>query len=534
MNDRFQPRNPADLADLVAQQPLAWLVYGTPDDLRASLAPVRLEVDAAGKPQRLLGHLSRSDPNWHALEGSSRAMVLLLGANGYISPSWRGDRAHAPGWNYACAVFDVQIKLHDSKDATEQLLHELTDEMENGRPGAWLLDELGAGKADLVSGTIGFSADIQSVRNTFKLGQDQADDAFSDILQGLRAGGQEQLLEWMHRFGEDRDVATLQQAGSPPTAIDPDIKRFVDAVCSESRRLTGGRELDWPQKRDIAEQARLPWRQGGAVMARTEDIVAQTEAGPVRLRIHDPSPTRDKPVLGYIHGGGWAMFSLDTHDRVMRELAARADMVVVGIDYALAPEAKYPVALNQVVAVVRWLRTHGAEHGLDATRLALGGDSAGGALSTGAALKLRDAGEAESVRGILSYYGAFSPECSAHARHRYGTPEDMLTGAEVDMFWDTYLGHIRDRSDPYASPMLASLEGLPPFFLCVAECDVLAEQNLQMAGNLLAAEVPVDVKVYGGAPHSFIEAMSISAVAVEALDDGAAWLRRVLGHAATP
>lgn len=315
-----------------------------------------------------------------------------------------------------------------------------------------------------------------------------------------------------------------------PSPLDPDAERFVDAVVAEGRRLTAGRDLDWPQSREIAEQARLPWRQGGPVMHRTEEVIADTEVGPVRLRILDPSPDTNKPTLGYIHGGGWATFSIDTHDRVMRELAARANVTVVAIDYALAPEAKYPVALNQIVGVVRWLRENGAKHGIDASRLALGGDSAGGALSTGTALKLRDAGEADAVQGILSYYGAFSPNCSAHARSLYGSPQDMLTSDEIDMFWDTYISQPSDLTDPYAVTMLAPLEGMPPFMLAVAECDVLAEQNLLMAGHLVAASVPVEVKVYPGAPHSFIEAMSISKLANDALDDGANWLRRTLGN----
>lgn len=381
MNDSFQPRNSAELVDLVADQPLAWLVYGEPNAMHATLAPVRLECDAAGKPRRLLGHMSRSDPHWPALEKSPRAMVLLLGAHGYISPSWLTEREHAPDWNYAGAVFDVEITLRDSASAATQVLSGLADKTEAGRPGAWHSAEMGAKRADLIAGTVAFDAEIQNVRSTFKLGQDEGNDAFEEILCGLWAGGQERLVEWMLRFDEGRGREALKRAGPPPTPIDRDIKHFVDTVVAETRRLSGGRELDWPQKRAIAEQARLPWRQGGPTMARTEDIVVTTEAGPVRLRIHDPSPARDKPLLGYIHGGGWAMFSLDTHDRVMRELAARADMTVVGIDYALAPEARYPIALNQVVGVVRWLRTHGAEHGLDATRLALGGDSAGAALS---------------------------------------------------------------------------------------------------------------------------------------------------------
>jgi acetyl esterase/lipase len=140
---------------------------------------------------------------------------------------------------------------------------------------------------------------------------------------------------------------------------------------------------------------------------------------------------------------------------------------VVGVDYALAPEARYPVALNQVVGVVRWLRAHAGELGIDADRLALGGDSAGGSLSMGPALKLRDAGEGDAVKAILSIYGGFSPECSPASRQRYGTPDDMLTADEVDEFWANYVGHIGDRRDPYLVPVLAALQGLPPVFLLV-------------------------------------------------------------------
>jgi len=314
----------------------------------------------------------------------------------------------------------------------------------------------------------------------------------------------------------------------PPSPLDPEIKQFVDTVCAESRRLIAGRELGWPALREIFEQARLPWRQGGPEMARSQDIVADTQAGPVRLRIHDPAPGRNKPTLVYLHGGGWTIFSLDTHDRLMREYAHQGDLAVVGVDYALSPEVRYPVALEQCVATVRWLEAHAAELGLDAQRLALGGDSAGAALSFGTALKLRDAGEGHRVKALLGNYGGFAPDYSDNARRRYGSPQDMLTADEVDMFWNNYVRGPADRTDPYAAPLLAQLQGLPPVFLAIAECDVLAEQNLLMAGRLLAAKVPVEAEVYAGAPHSFLEAMSISQTARRAIADSAAWLRRVL------
>lgn len=527
MSDKFSPRSPQDLADLVRRQPLAWIVSGEAGNLQATVLPVQLECDAAGQPLRLLGHFGRSNAHWRQLADNPRATVLLLGAQGYISPSWFADRTQAPTWNYACASFDVEVDICDTPQDAADLLRGLTDDLEKDRPAAWNIDDMGPRYDKLALGVVGFRARILNVTSRFKLGQDERDDVFADILRGLQLTGADELGDWMRRFNAARaDVATLP----PPSPLDPDIMRFIDDVRNTGRRLTAGRVLDWPARRAIAEQSRLPWQAGGPQIADVTERVADTEAGPVRLRFYDPAPGQVKPALVYMHGGGWALFSIDTHDRLMREYAARSGMTVIGVDYALAPEARYPIALNQVVRTVRWLRANGAALGIDTERLALGGDSAGGSLSFGAALKLRDTGEADAVKAILSIYGGFSPDPSPAARQRYGTPEDMLTADEVDEFWHNYIGSMADRRDPYLATVLADLRGMPPVFLCVAECDVLAEQNLLMAGLLLEAEVPVKIKVYPGAPHSFIEAMAVSKVASQAIDDGADWLRQTLSH----
>lgn len=530
MSDKFLPRGPADLIDLVRGQPLAWIVS---DDLQATVLPVQLECDEAGKPLRLLGHFGRNNPQWSALARSPKAKVLLLGPHGYISPSWYADRSQAPTWNYAWAQFEVEVEIRDTPQDADALLRKLAGEMEAGRPAAWRVEDMGERYARLSTGIVGFHARIVSVSSRFKLGQDERDDVFADILRGLQLTNGDALADWMRRFADrPAGLATLP-AVPAPSALDPDIMRFIDDVRDRGRALTAGRDLGWPERRVVAEQSRLPWQQGGPQMADTTERVVDTEAGAVRLRFYNPTPdAQAKPAIIYMHGGGWALFSIDTHDRLMREFAARSGMVVVGVDYALAPEARYPVALNQVVGVVRWLRLHGGEHGIDADKLALGGDSAGGSLSMGAALKLRDAGEGDAVKALLSIYGGFSPDCSPASRQRYGTPDDMLTSGEVDEFWNNYVGKVADRRDPYLVPVLASLSGLPPVFLLVAECDVLAEQNLLMAGCLLQAEVPVKVKSYQGAPHSFIEAMEVSSVASQAITDGAEWLRMTLSHQA--
>jgi acetyl esterase len=528
MSDRFQPRNSDDLRALVQEQPLAWIVSGAPGAQHATPLPVQLVCDADGTPRTLLGHFARSNPQVQALTANSRATVLLLGPHGYISPSWLRDRTRAPTWNYASAMFDVEVQFRDERADADRLLEGLVTQMEARRPGAWRKEETGARYDKLVTGIVGFEARILATRSCFKLGQDERDDVLADILRALDIKDHGPLATWMRSFAASRAPQALPASQPPPRPLDPEIKRFIDNVIAKGRELTAGRDLTWPQRREICEITRAPWVRGGPVIADTRNVIAETAVGPVRLRIYDPAPGHSKPTFVFMHGGGWSLFSVDTHDRVMREFAHRGGMAVIGVDYALSPEARYPTALNQVVAVVQWLHAQCRPLGLDGERIAIGGDSAGGNLSMGAALRLRDAGHAHLVKAVLNIYGGSTPDCSPASRQRYGTEQDMLTATEVDTFWDNYIGHVADRRDPYAAPAFANLQGLPPVSLVIAECDILAEQNLLMAGRLLEAGVQVQAKVYPGAPHSFIEAVAVSRLANEAIDDGVAFLRSVL------
>jgi acetyl esterase len=252
----------------------------------------------------------------------------------------------------------------------------------------------------------------------------------------------------------------------------------------------------------------------------------------VRVRLYRPSAAKPAGALIYLHGGGFTIFSLDTHDRLMRELAARSGMAVVGVDYSLSPEAKFPTALEQVVDVTRWLAGAGAaELGLEGAPLAIGGDSAGGNLSFGTAITLRDAGQGDLLKAIVTAYGGFGVVASDEITARYGGEGYMLTRAESLAFWKNYLSDPAHRESPLACPVRAELRGLPPVFLVIARCDINAEQNETMADLLARAGVPVRAKIYEGATHSFLEAMSISKVANEALQDMADWLVRTLAAA---
>ncbi len=308
--------------------------------------------------------------------------------------------------------------------------------------------------------------------------------------------------------------------------VDSQISIFVSQVSEAFARHPDFDSLPYPQARSIAEDVRRPWRQGGPVMAETREMTMPE--GGVRVRIHDPigaGAQALKPALVYLHGGGWTLFSLDTHDRVMREYAARGGFVVIGVDYALSPEAKFPVALEQVLGAIRWLRDQGASIGVDPDRLAIGGDSAGANLSMAACLALRDAGEGDAIRGVLSNYGAYDSDCSDAAEQRFGGAGFVLNRAEMQQYWSNYLRKPSDAENPLACPIHARLEGLPPVLLAVAECDVLAEQNFVMAAKLAKAGVLVETIVYRGATHSFLEAMSIADLSNRALDDGARWVR---------
>lgn len=305
--------------------------------------------------------------------------------------------------------------------------------------------------------------------------------------------------------------------------IDPDVREFVRRVSQRYAEVLGDGEVDLSSQRAAAEVVRAPWREGGPVMAATEERLVGLSK--VRVRIHRPAAGGMLPALVYLHGGGWTTFSLDTHDRLMREYAGRAGCAVVGIDYSLSPEARFPRALEEIGEVLGWLMSDGTEAGLDSTRIAIGGDSAGANLSIASMIRARDRGE-PLTRGMVLNYGAFDEEVrGSHAR--YSNANYMLEAAEMAGFWRNYRGE--DRSDdPLARPLLADLTGLPPAFLCIAECDILADENHEMARRLELAGVPVVAKVYRGATHSFLEAVSISALADQALQDSADWLREQL------
>lgn len=310
--------------------------------------------------------------------------------------------------------------------------------------------------------------------------------------------------------------------------LDPQVRHFVITLNHAFATYPNFNNLPLSEMRRACEHIRAPWATGGPAMAQRQEHGVPTPVGEVRVRVHNPSARANKPAFIYMHGGGWTTFSIDTHDRLMREYAARADMVVIGVDYALSPEVKFPVAQQQIAAVVRWAREHATELGIHRDRIALGGDSAGGNLAITTALRLRDEGEPQAVQAIVTNYAVTDTYSAPEALQRYGHEGYMLGADEMVHFWNNYLSSPDEARNPLVCPVHADLRGLPPVFMVIPECDILTEQNWRLADQLKNAGVKVTTSFYEGASHSFLEAMSISAISNRAIDDTARWLSATL------
>jgi len=264
-------------------------------------------------------------------------------------------------------------------------------------------------------------------------------------------------------------------------------------------------------------------------MADTTEHSVKAAGSELRLRLYEPHGATAGPLLLYLHGGGWTLHSIDTHDRLMREYAERARIRAIGMDYSLSPECKFPQPVQEVCGVIRWLHNNAGSLRINPMKIVIGGDSAGANLAVASCLLLRDESPMYLPGGMLLNYGAYDPRVMDQPDDGPTPGEYTLTNQEMKMFWRNYLRGSSDVSDPLANPLDAQLTGLPPAMMVIADGDVLYDENIEMANRLRAADVPVRQLVYPGTVHSFLEAVSIAEVAVRALDDSAVWLTELLG-----
>lgn len=278
-----------------------------------------------------------------------------------------------------------------------------------------------------------------------------------------------------------------------------------------------------PLHRLSPEEARRAYQAGAEVLdlpraplARVEDLsVPAADGTPLAARLY-AARTGRLPVLLYLHGGGFVIGGLETHDSLCRQLALRSGGAVLSLDYRLAPEHRFPTAVDDSFAALRWLAGPGGEQlGLDGRRLAVGGDSAGGTLAAVCALQARDAGLALTLQLLIT------PGTTAHAdtaSHQLFANGFLLEAEAIAWFFDHYIDR-QQRGDWRFAPLLApDVDGVAPACLLLAECDPLVDEGLAYADRLRAAGVAVELELYRGLTHDFIKLGRVLPEAGQALD----------------
>jgi acetyl esterase len=286
-----------------------------------------------------------------------------------------------------------------------------------------------------------------------------------------------------------------------------------------------------------AEQARDGFRAGTvgvrdpatlAQVRSVEDITIPGPAGPMTARVYRPEADGQVPTMAFFHGGGFVIGDIETHDDQARLICRDGEMVVVSLDYRLAPEHPFPAGFEDCLAATKWVAANIAELGADSERIVVGGDSAGGNLSAAVAQAVRESGPKLAAQ-FLIYPGVdFNPEAdypsrAENAEGYFLTVEDML------WFGVQYLPEGTDTSDPRLSPIHArDLSGVAPAVVGVAEFDPLRDEGLAYAKALADAGVEVKVRRYDGMIHGFFGFTTYSPAAASAVSEMIGLLRELI------
>ncbi len=259
----------------------------------------------------------------------------------------------------------------------------------------------------------------------------------------------------------------------------------------------------------------------------SRQYMVATDFGDVRVRVFRWRSDEPQACLVYMHGGGWVQGSPETHWDVAAGIAGSNRQTVLSIDYALAPENPFPAAINQCRAVVEWAFDNAAEVNIDPTRIAIGGDSAGGNLAAAVALALRDT--RRRLKGQLLIYPVTDFALDRPSMKENGNGPGLLITSLIGMY-DAYCPSTDDRRNPLAAPLLtADHAGLPPAFVAVGEYDPLRDCGLAYAEALAAAGVPVTLDRGEGMTHGYLRAMAYSKSARERFGAMCRWLEGING-----
>jgi acetyl esterase/lipase len=314
-----------------------------------------------------------------------------------------------------------------------------------------------------------------------------------------------------------------------------DAAPWIDPELAAAGRLLQSRGLVAPDRtqaplsevRAAVDRIGAFLGEGSVPLQRERDVSLPGPHGQVPCRLYLPDDTERPPLIIYAHGGGFMQGSLPSWDAMLRELVQQSGVAALSVDYKLSPEHRFPVAFDEIVAMIRLAAREGSEFGIDPKRLAVGGDSAGANLALAAAIALRDAGE-NALGFMLLIYGCFSTDTESQSWQRFGRGAG-LSQTQMRWIWETYLERPEQQRDWRAAPLLANLAGLPAAHLVVGNLDPLLDDSHRLADGLRQAGVPCELKVYEGLNHGFIRYGRLIAAARSAVGDCAAALSQTLG-----
>ena len=311
-----------------------------------------------------------------------------------------------------------------------------------------------------------------------------------------------------------------------PVTLDPDAA-FVYKAFQEAGR-PAYETLSPDEAREYYRQARLITNPDPPELKSVEPLSIPSPHGSIPARIYTPKKIRQAgglaPGLVFFHGGGWVIGDLDTHDVVCRKVADEGELIVISVDYRRAPEHKFPAAVDDAITATKWVADHSRQLGVDASRLMVGGDSAGGNLAAVVALAARD-GKGLAIAGQVLIYPA-TDFAMTHASHREPETSILLTHSVIRWFCDHYLTGAADVHDWRASPAHAStLTGLPSAYVLTAGADPLRDEGDEYARSLKQAGVPVTYRHFPGQFHGFFTMGKLLQQANVAVGEIGAWLK---------
>ncbi|BBC00539.1 MULTISPECIES: alpha/beta hydrolase [Bradyrhizobium] len=309
-----------------------------------------------------------------------------------------------------------------------------------------------------------------------------------------------------------------------PVVLDPDAaavyKAFQEAGRPAYETLTA------PEARDYYRAARVVSNPEPPALESSKPLAIPAPHGAIPARIYTPNTLRKKdglaPCLVFFHGGGWVIGDLDTHEVVCQKLAHEGELIVISIDYRLAPEHRFPAAVDDAVTATRWVAANARDFGIDAARLTVGGDSAGGNLAAVVALTARAGGPKLAAQLLIYPATDFSRK---HPSHSEPETSILLTHSVIGWFANHYLGDA-DSNDWRASPARAKdFAGLPPAYVLTAGADPLRDEGDEYAKFLEDAGVPVTYRHFPGQFHGFFTMGKLLNQANIAVTEISAWLK---------